>query len=155
MFRNAAAPTVHPCNENWEVRQRIFNFFEGCNAEHLREELRQSDAQHPYVQILRNSDKMEIAIYISEATCEIWTYVVSLDPSGQLDNQILANIRRNPPTGAVFADCLNEPRRGHRTRNVCKLIRNFDWENLIEPNILALLDDYNWLIGELQRIGVL
>lgn len=141
--------------ETWEVRKSIFEFLRECGASYLRSSVRPSDKNHPYIQVLRSTDAVEIALYVSDLQCEILTYVVSLDSTGELDSRILAGINRHPPTGATFVDCSNEPRHGYSTRNVCKLVRSVDWENITEANRCAILDDYNWLVGELCRIGVL
>lgn len=141
--------------ETWNVRNRLFEFFWNCGAGLLRDNVRQSDEHHPYMQVLRATDRVEVALHVSDSQCEIWLYVVSLDPTGELDRVILAGVNRNPPTGAAFADCSDEPRRGNNTRNVFKLVRYIDWECITQANYCAILDDYNWLVGELQRVGAL
>ena len=88
--------------------------------------------------------------------CGLWTYIYSRDPDGNLDRQILANIdRNNPPAGATFHDCSNDPRRGIKSRNVCKLERDMDWRTLSDKDIETLLGDYKWIVAELCRIDVL
>ena len=145
----ANAPTA-----SWETRRRIFEYFKEHGAPCMRDELRRGDSSHNYVSILTSS-KFNIAIYLS-GTRGVWTYIYSRDPDGNLDRRILANINRNnPPAGATFHDCSNDPKRGIRSRNVCKLERDMDWRMLSDKDIETLLGDYKWLVAELRRIGVL
>ena len=141
--------------ETWNVRNSLFEFFVNCGAQLLRDNVRQSDEHHPYIQVLRATDRVEVALWVSDLRREMWLYVVSLDPTGELDRVILGGVNRNSPTGAVFVDCSNEHRHGNDTRNVFKLVRSIDWENITQADYCLLLDDYNWLTDELQRIGVL
>ena len=140
-------------HESCEVRDRIFTYFKKHRARGLRDELRRGERNQPYVTI-RSARKYNIALKFA-AGGEIWTYLFSKDPDGVFDGQVLGGIRRAPSTGATFADCSNEPRRGQNTRNVLKLHRPFDWRTFRDKEISALLDDYNWLVSELERIGVM
>lgn len=139
---------------SWETRRRIFECFKELGAPCTGDELHRGDSSHNYVSILTSS-KFNIAIYLSD-TRGVWTYIYSRDPDGNLDRQILSNIdRNNPPAGATFHDCSNDPRRGIKSRNVCKLERDMDWRTLNDKDIETLLGDYKWLVAELRRIGVL
>lgn len=140
---------------SWETRKRIFEYFKEHGAPCTRDELRRGEGnKHNYVSILTSS-KFNIAIYLSD-TRGVWTYIYSRDPDGNLDRQILSNIdRNNPPAGATFHDCSNDPRRGIKSRNVCKLERDMDWRTLNDKDIETLLGDYKWLVAELRRIDIL
>ena len=147
--KNSHTPTA-----SWETRRRIFEYFKKHGAPCMRDEPLRGNSSHNYLAVLTN-EKLHIAVYLSD-TRGIWTYVYSRDPDGILDRRILASIdRNNPPRGARFVDCSNEPRRGVNSRNVCKLVRDIDWRQLSDKDMGKLLGDYKWLVSELRRIGVL
>lgn len=145
-------------NSSWETRKRIFEYFKKQDAPSMRDEPRREGNGHNYVSI-RTCRKFNIAIHLSSDMSrmrKVWTYVFSRDPDGRLDRRIIDNIdKNNPPVGATFVDCSNDPRRGINTRNVCKLERDIDWRQLGDKGIEKLLEDYKWFVRELRRIGVL
>ena len=140
-------------HESCEVRDRIFTYFKTHGAQGLRRGLLICERTRQFATI-RSAKKYNIAWWFAAAG-EMWTYLVSRDPDGVFDEQVLGGISHSPSTGATFADCSNEPRRGWKTRNVCKLERDIDWRTLTDKDIAALLEDYNWLVSELERIGAM
>lgn len=145
------AATMKEPHESCEVRDRIFTYFRKHGARGLRDELLCGESTKAYATI-RSAKKYNIALWFA-AGGKIWTYLFSRDPDGIFDGQVLGGINHSPSTGATLADCSNEPRRGCNTRNVLKLHRTFDWRALTDKEIAALLDDYNWLVSELERIN--
>lgn len=146
----AAKETPH---ESCEVRERIFTYFKKHGTRGLCDELFRGERTRAYATI-RTANKYKIAIYFAK-NGNMWTYVFSKDPDGELDRKILLEIDHTPPKGASFEDCSNKKSFSKKSRNVLKLHRPFNWRTLADKEIAALLDDYNWLIAELEGIGAL
>ena len=138
-------------HESCEVRGRIFTYFKKHGARGLRDELLYSERTKAFATI-RTAKEYSIALYFAK-NGNMWTYVYSKDPDGELDRKILREIDHTPPTGASFEDCSNKKSFAKKSRNVLKLHRPFNWRMLADKEIAALLDDYNWLIAELERIN--
>lgn len=146
-------PEAKEPHESCEVRERIFTYFRRHGARGLRDELLCGERTKAFATI-RTARDYNIAIYFAQDG-KVWTYVYSKDPDGKLDRKILREIERNPSTGAKFEDCSNKKSFERKSRNVLKLHRPFDWRTLTDKQIGVLLDDYNWLVSELERIGVM
>ena len=136
-----------------EVRERIFAYFKKHETRGLRDELLRGERTRAYATV-RTAKEYNIVIYFAK-NGRMWTYVYSKDPDGKFDRKVLRQINHNPQTGATFEDCSNDRSFKKKNRYVLKLHRPFDWHKLGDKEIAALLDDYNWLMDELQRIGVI
>lgn len=150
--KQATQTTNKPAMSN-EVRDRIFAYFQSHRAKGLRVSLSDSERTKAYA-TFRRTKMYDITIYFAKDG-KVWMYVYSRDPDGKLDKKILREIDHRPSTGATFEDCSGEKRFLKKSRLVLKLHRPFDWRTLTDREIALLLDDYNWLYDELQRIGVL
>ncbi len=145
--------TTQRAHASCAVRDRVFAYFRTHGARGLRDGLLYGERTRAYATIC-SAREYNIAIYFA-ADGKMWTYIYSKDPDGKFDRKVLREINRNPQTGATLEDCSNKRSFENNKRNVLKLHRPFDWRKLSDKEIAALLDDYNWLMDELQRIGVL
>ena len=137
--------------ESCELRERIFSYFRKYGAQGLRAELLSGEYSKAYA-TFSSMKKYNIAIYFAKDG-RVWTYLYSCDSDGNFDRRVLRQISRTPPNGATFEDCSNKKSFKKKSRNVLKIHRPFDWRELADKEIAALIDDYNWLVSELERIN--
>ncbi len=138
-------------HESCEVRERIFTYFRKHGAQGLREELLRGERTKAY-STFSSMKKYNIAIYFAKGG-RFWTYLYSNDPDGNFDCRVLRQISRIPSNGATFEDCSNDKRYEKKSRTVLKIHRPFDWRMLKDKDIAMILEDYNWLIGQLATVS--